>query len=67
MELLQDKLLDLSEKTKHGIAYNNLYRAISCQQKKLCQEAVAGKETMSVDSDATLLDIIDTQVTLFAW
>ena len=63
MEFLQDKLLGLTEKKKHGIAYNNLYRAVTCHQDKISGERT---DTASINSDATMLeDQIESQVSLF--
>jgi hypothetical protein len=66
MELLQDKLLGLSEKKKHGVAYSNLYRSITCQQDKILNKQQ--KDAKSTDSDDTRLDDpIESQATLFRY
>ena len=63
MEFFQSKLLGLSEKTKHGVQYNNFFRELSYQQQILPQK----KDDDEYDDDETQLDngYANTQVSLF--
>jgi hypothetical protein len=68
MEFFQDKLVKISEKTKHGVAYMNMYRAISSSQQKILSENDKEDDSQTVDSDTTIqhIDIPESQVSLFS-
>ena len=61
MEFFQSQLLGISERTRHGVQYNNLYREMTVHMRRV-------QEERTVDDDETQLEFgyAESQVSLFS-